>query len=316
MTAPRIKLAISSCLLGQEVRYDGGHKNNAWIQAGLTPYFDFVPYCPEVAIGMGVPREPIRLVQTDGDIEAVGVRNAKLNVSAALRDYGQQVAPALSEVSGYIVKKDSPSCGMERVRVFDAQGMPHKRGRGIYTATIMQYWPELPVEEEGRLMDPVLRENFIERVFIYHRWQQLEQAGLSVHGLMEFHRRHKLILLAHDESVYRQLGPRVAAASETDLAEVAVAYRQRMMTALRRPASRKRHTNVLQHILGFFKRDLDADDKQEMLEVLDNYRKGQLPLIVPITLLRHHLRRHPVDWIAEQYYLNPYPQELMLRNSL
>ena len=312
----QIRVGVSSCLLGQEVRYDGGHKRNAYMLNNLSGYFEFVPYCPEVAIGMGVPRPPIRLVRREDGVHAVGIDDPAMDKTEALRDYAFEVAGQLGDIAGYILKKDSPSCGMARVRVFDHNNVPAKVGSGIYAATLMECLPNLPVEEEGRLMDPVLRENFIERVFIYYRWQQLQCDGLTPAALVEFHSRHKFNLLAHDEQAYRRLGRLVADAGKEHLHSLANSYVDILMQALKKPASRKRHTNVLMHVMGYLKDYLDGDDKQELLEVLDNYRQGRVPLIVPITLLKHHLRKHPQPYIDQQYYMNPYPEELMLRNSL
>ncbi len=312
----KIKIGISSCLLGEEVRYDGGHKRNVYITGTLSKYFEFKPICPEMAIGLGVPRPTIRLVDKGDGIRVVGVTDASLDVTDKLQNFSRQAAKGLQHLSGYILKKDSPSCGMERVRVYNSNEMPEKRGRGVFADTLMQTWPNLPVEEEGRLMDPVLRENFIERVFIFYRWQQLIHHGLTANKLVEFHTRHKFNLLAHDEIAYRQLGRMVAELDQDNLQAIANNYIELLMTGLQTPATRKRHTNVLMHVLGFFKNQLAAEDKQEMLELLGAYRKGQVPLIVPITMLKHHLRRYPHPYIEQQYYMNPYPEELMLRNSL
>ncbi|MFP3874753.1 MAG: 2-thiouracil desulfurase family protein [Thiohalophilus sp.] len=312
----RIRIGISSCLLGQEVRYDGGHKRNVYVLNNLGEYFEFVPCCPEVAIGMGVPRPPIRLVRRDDGVHAVGIEDPTMDRTEALRDYAFDVSGQLQDVSGYILKKDSPSCGMERVRVFDHNNVPAKTGSGIYAATLMECLPNLPFEEEGRLMDPVLRENFIERVFVYYRWQQMIKAGLSPSALVDFHSRHKFNVLAHDEPAYRRLGRLVADAGKEHLHSLAGGYIDILMQALKIPATRKRHTNVLMHVMGYLKNSLDGDDKEELLEVLEKYRLGQVPLIVPITLLKHHLRKYPQPYIDQQYYMNPYPEELMLRNSL
>ncbi|TDX97773.1 YbgA family protein [Thiohalophilus thiocyanatoxydans] len=311
-----IRIGVSSCLVGQEVRFDGGHKRNAFMLSNLSPYFEFVPYCPEVAIGMGVPRPPMRLVQRQDGVHAVGTRDPALDNTEALRDYAFEVSGQLQAVSGYILKKDSPSCGMERVRVYDSNNVPARTGSGIYAETLMQCHPDLPFEEEGRLMDPVLRENFIERVFIYYRWQQLLRDGLTPSALVDFHSRHKFNVLAHDEPAYRRLGRLVADAGKEQLESLAGRYIEILMQALKKPATRKQHTNVLMHVMGYLKASLDGDDKHELLEVLEKYRLGQVPLIVPITLIKHHLRKYPQPYIDQQYYMNPYPEELMLRNSL
>ena len=312
----KILIGISSCLLGEEVRYDGGHKRNIYITGTLSQYFDFKPICPEMAIGLGVPRPTIRLVDKGTGIRVVGVKDELLHVTDKLQNFSKNAVAKLPSISGYILIKDSPSCGMERVRVYNANEMPEKRGRGIFADTLINSMPNLPVEEEGRLMDPVLRENFLERVFIYYRWQQLIKNGLTSNKLIEFHTRHKFNLLAHDETVYRKLGRMVAELDKENLQAIANNYIDLLMEGLKKPATRKRHTNVLMHIMGFFKNELAGDDKQEMLDLLDAYRSGRLPLIVPITMMKHHLRRFPHPYMEKQYYLSPYPEELMLRNSL
>lgn len=311
----KIPVAISSCLLGQAVRYDGSHKHNAYLTETLGKYLDYTGFCPEMAIGLGTPRPPIRLVQIDDATRARGVKDPMLDVTEQLQDYARDVVPMLDGYCGYIFKRASPSCGMERVKLYKDDNIAGS-DRGIYAAVIMQVLPALPVEEEGRLMDPVLRENFIERVFVYHRWRQFKNTGFSAAGLVEFHTLHKYSLLAHDETAYRELGRIVADAGKAELSERAQQYAQGLMQAMAKPATRKTHTNVLMHIMGYIKESLTADDKQELLEILDKYRLGQVPLIVPITLLKHYLRRYPDEYILRQVYLNPHPDELMLRNTL
>jgi len=311
----RIRIGISGCLLGQEVRYDGGHKHNGYITETLGAFFDFLPLCPEVAIGLGIPRPPIRLVRRGHAVRARGVGDPTLDVTEPLAAYADAVARKLDRVSGYILKKGSPSCGMERVKLYTDRGMPAHRAAGIYAGRLMELCPELPFEEEGRLMDPVLRENFIERVFVYHHWQQIRKK-LTAKGLVDFHSRHKFIVLAHDEKVYRSLGQRVAKAGRGRIADTGERYIQILMAALKKPATRNRHTNVLQHIAGYFKKHIDGPDKAELQDIISRYRRGLVPLIVPITLLRHYLRRHPDAYLASQWYLAPHPDELMLRNLI
>ena len=312
----KIQIGISSCLLGQEVRHDGGHKRNAYILNTLSRYFEFRPLCPETAIGMSIPRPPIRLVRENDEIRLVGSRDPDLDVTDQMNRFSAQAVTHMDDLSGYILKKDSPSCGMVRVRVYNDKGHPEKNGSGLFAEHLMKTHPSMPIEEEGRLMDPVLRENFIERVFIYYRWQKLCSEGLTVRGLMDFHARHKFNLLAHNETIYRELGPLVAEARPDTMTEIAAQYLDKLMQGMKRPATRKRHTNVLMHVMGFIKEALTADDKQELLDILDKYRFGQVPLIVPITLLNHHLRRSPQPYIEQQFYMSPYPEELMLRNNL
>jgi uncharacterized protein YbgA (DUF1722 family)/uncharacterized protein YbbK (DUF523 family) len=311
----RIKIAASSCLLGNPVRYDGGHKHNAYLTKTLSNYFELVGFCPEAAIGMGIPRPPIRLVQREDGIHAVGLIDPDMDKTVELSAYARQVAPQLTGFSGFIFKKDSPSCGMERVKVFDDNNVPARTGTGVFAAGIMQQCPQLPIEEEGRLLDPGLRENFIERVFVYYRWQQIEKS-LTPAALVGFHSQHKFNVLAHDEPAYRRLGRLVADAGTDKFHSIGKSYIEILMQAMKKPATRKKHTNVLMHIMGYIKPHLESDDKRELLEVLDSYRVGHVPLIVPITLIRHYLRRFPHPYIEQQYYMNPYPEELMLRNSL
>jgi uncharacterized protein YbgA (DUF1722 family)/uncharacterized protein YbbK (DUF523 family) len=316
MSDSKITIGISSCLLGQEVRFDSSHKHNRYITDTLGEYFEFRPFCPEVAIGLGIPRPPIRMVNIQGEVRVRGVKEPDRDVTDDLSHYAQDVAKHCHEFSAYIFKSKSPSCGMERVKIYSEKGDPLDKGPGIYAKGIMEAHPGLPVEEEGRLMDPHLRENFIERLFIYHRWRQYAAQGWTPSRLVEFHTRHKFIILAHYEPVYRELGRLVAEAGKGDAATLAQEYLDMMMPALKKLATTKSHTNVLQHIIGFFKEQLSSEDKQEFLEVLEDYRQGQLPLIVPITLIKHYLRLYSNDYIREQYYLNPHPKELQLRNKI
>lgn len=311
-----ITLGISSCLLGNEVRHDGGHKRNVYVMSTLSEYFRFRSFCPEMSIGLGVPRPAIRLTRSAGGIRLTGSDDPELDLTDGMNSWSADAVRGMQDLSGFILKNNSPSCGMERVRVYDGNGAPSRDGTGLFAATLIAAMPWLPVEEEGRLNDPMLRENFIERVFVYYRWQKMMLEGLTVSSLMEFHQRHKFILLAHDEQEYRRLGPLIANVNKGTLNEVADEYLLRMMTSLKARASRKRHTNVLMHVMGFLKDRIDSDDKQEMIEVMDNYRRGRVPLIVPVTLMRHHLRRFPDEYISSQYYMAPYPEELMLRNMI
>jgi len=311
-----ITLGISSCLLGNEVRHDGGHKRNVYVTNTLSCYFSFRPYCPEMAIGLGLPRPAIRLTRCAGGIRLTGAVDSAVDVTDDMKRWSEGVIEDMRELSGFILKSNSPSCGMERVRVYDGNGVPARDGVGVFASALMNAIPWLPVEEEGRLNDPMLRENFIERVFVYYRWQLLQKEGLTVFGLMEFHQRHKFILLAHDEAGYRRLGPLIAGLNRNNLEQVSTQYLSGIMTCLRTRASRKRHTNVLMHVMGFLKNKISSEDKQELIEIMDSYRHGRVPLIVPVTLMKHHLRNHPDDYIGNQYYMAPYPEELMLRNMI
>lgn len=318
----KILVGASSCLIGQKVRFNGGHKKDNYIVKTLGAYFEFQSFCPEMAIGLGVPRPTIRLVRaTEGaNIRAVSSKLPALDHTDALHNYAESIIAQVAHLSGYILKKDSPSCGMERVKVYNLEkpkSPPDRDGSGILTRVIKQHLPELPMEEEGRLHDPILRENFIERVFVYQRWQSLKQTGLTAAKLVTFHTRHKYSIMAHDQTALKTLGQLVATAgSYDDFPSLCQDYIQQLMTTMTLRVSRGQHTNVLQHLMGYVSHHLDQDDRAELVGVISQYQQGFVPLIVPLTLLNHHFRRHPHPYIEQQYYLNPHPAELMLRNQL
>lgn len=312
----RIRVGISSCLLGEEVRYDAGHKHDRYITTVLGRFFQFVPACPEVAIGLGVPRPPIRLVGDPATPRAVGVNDPSLDVTDRLDEYARSMVDRARTLSGYIFKRGSPSCGMERVKVFTTDAMPEKTGTGIFAKRLMLTIPTMPVEEEGRLTNPVLRENFVTRVFVYERWQRLRHEGLTPGRLVEFHTRHKMLIRAHNEEGYRRLGRLVADAGRSNPESLAEEYLSLLMTTLKNPATRRQHSNVLLHLAGYLKRDIDSGDKAELVRLIDEYRLGHVPLVVPVTLLKHHFRRCPDPYIGYQHYLDPYPEELKLRNYI
>ena len=313
---PRLTLAISACLLGNEVRYNGGHKKSQLCSQTLARHFDFQPLCPEVGIGLGTPREPIRLVGDPQAPRAVGTVTRERDVSEALIGYAEAMAGRLDAVSGLIVMQKSPSCGMERVKVYQADGHPAEHGSGLFTATIARLRPELPIEEDGRLNDPVLRENFIARVYAYGDWQQLCRDGLSRRGIIAFHSRHKYLLMAHNPRKYRELGRLLAGIGDHDPAEFGPRYFTAMMDALKKCATRGTHANVLQHLSGYLRRALPSEERRDIQQLIEQYRSGTVPLVVPLTMLKYHFRRHPDRYIALQAYLQPHPQELGLRNAI
>jgi uncharacterized protein YbgA (DUF1722 family)/uncharacterized protein YbbK (DUF523 family) len=314
---PAIKVGISACLLGSPVRFNGGHKESRLCSETLARHFEFVPVCPEVAIGLGTPREPIRLVGDPLSPRAVGTVHPELDVSEALTAYGKQIAAELTDISGYILMQKSPSCGMERVKVYQANGHPiDGGGSGLFAHALMQERPDLPIEEDGRLNDPVLRENFLTRVFAYAEWHRLLDAGLTRKALVEFHSRYKYQLMATAPVQYKALGRLVATVGNEPLDTFAPAYFSQLMCALKKTASRGTHSNVLQHLSGYLKKDIGSEDKQELQRLIDQYREGIVPLVVPLTLLKHHFRRHPDRYIASQVYLQPHPEDLSLRNGI
>ena len=310
-----LRIGISACLLGQQVRYDGGHKRDRFLTDTFGLFVEWVPVCPEVEAGFGTPREAMRLVDDDGRLRLVTVKTG-IDLTGQLERFARRRVEQLGadDLSGYVLKKDSPSCGVERVKVYNAHAAPSRSGQGLFAAALCARYPHLPVEEEGRLSDARLRENFVERVFAYRRLRELFTGRWTVGGLVRFHTAHKLTLMAHSVVAYRELGRLVAAASTAKRSDLEGDYTRRFMTALAAIATPRRHTNVLQHMAGYLKTVLDADSKAELQGAIEDYHRGLVPLIVPITLLRHHIRHHGVAYLAGQTYLEPHPRELMLRN--
>jgi len=311
-----IKVGISACLLGDEVRYDGGHKRDTFLADTFGRFVEWVPVCPEVECGLGTPREAMRLVRVGKDVRLITVKT-ETDLTARMETFARRRLPTLmlEGLSGYVFKKDSPSCGLERVKVYDG-GAPTRSGRGLFAAALVDRLPHLPVEEEGRLSDARLRDNFVERVFAYWRLRALFDSAWTVGALVRFHTAHKLIVMAHSPEAYRELGRLTAEAAGRARADVARRYEQGFMKALTVIATPRRHTNVLQHMLGYFKDRLDRASKAELAAAIEDYRRELVPLIVPITLFRHHVRVHDMEYLAGQLYLDPHPKELMLRNHV
>jgi uncharacterized protein YbgA (DUF1722 family)/uncharacterized protein YbbK (DUF523 family) len=314
ITFPRLRIGVSSCLLGNAVRYDGNHKRQPWLVEQLGRFADFVPYCPEMAIGLGVPREPIQLYGDPDNPRVRGVVDQSIDVTDALYAYGEEVAGQLGDIDGYVFMSKSPSCGVWRVKVRLDNGQAPKKGRGAYAAAVIQQCPHLPVEEEGRLNDHALRENFVTRLYVWQRWLALLSQGLTAARLIDFHTRHKYLVMAHSQAAYRRMGQLLSHLKGVDLKQVAEEYIEELMSALQRRAGAARHVNVLQHIMGYLKRRVTPGDKQELLDSMEAYRRGDVPMIVPVTLLRHHFRHHPDEYISMQWYLWPYPDGLGLRS--
>jgi uncharacterized protein YbgA (DUF1722 family)/uncharacterized protein YbbK (DUF523 family) len=315
---PTIVLGISSCLLGEKVRYDGGHKLDRFLVNTLGRFVDWVPVCPEVEMGLPIPRESLRLI---GDPQAPRLVAPKsgIDFTEQMQCWAQERLNQLTEVTlhGFVFKKDSPSSGLFRVKVYNEHGMAQRVGTGMFPREVMNRFPLLPLEEEGRLNDMPLRENFIERVFAYYRWTRMLDEEPTPGGLVRFHTAHKLTLMAHSPKRYTEMGRLVADAGKRDWDEFTAKYGAMLMEGLGVMGSRRKHVNVLQHLMGFLKNHLSSGDKEELLGLIKDYRQGLLPLIVPLTLLKHHLNRHSVpDWVHQQVYLNPYPKELMLRNHV
>jgi uncharacterized protein YbgA (DUF1722 family)/uncharacterized protein YbbK (DUF523 family) len=312
-----IRVGISTCLLGQAVRWDGGHKREAFLTDVLAPYFEWVPVCPEVEIGMGIPREPVQLVRAEGGLRMLGTRTRR-DWTEPMAEFAARRVRALErlDLCGYVLKKDSPSCGMERVKVRDAKGMARRDGRGLFAEALLRENPMLPVEEEGRLNDAVLRENWIERVFAYRRLRSLFEGRFSLGRLVAFHTAHKLQLLAHAPEAYRRLGRLVAGAKALPRAELRGRYETGFMETLAVRATPRRQVNVLQHCLGHFRERLEPKARAALAAQVADYQKGLVPLVVPVAMIRHYVDLLGVEYLAGQVYLEPHPKELMLRNRV
>ena len=315
---PVLRLGISSCLLGERVRYDGGHKLDHFLADTMARFVEWVPVCPEVEMGLTVPRESMRLV---GDPLEPRLITPKSNAdyTGQMQTWSRERLEQLAgmHLSGFVFKKDSPSSGLFRVKIYNQHGMAERTGSGLFARAFRDRFPLMPLEEEGRLNDLPLRENFIERIFAYYRWTELHESNPTPGGLVRFHTAHKLTLMAHSPKHYTELGRLVAQAGTIPWADLSATYGRLFVEGLALLGPRRKHVNVLQHLMGYLKKDLSADDKQELLGLIEDYRQELVPLIVPMTLLKHHLRRHPVpEWVWQQVYLNPYPKELMLRNHV
>jgi uncharacterized protein YbgA (DUF1722 family)/uncharacterized protein YbbK (DUF523 family) len=312
-----IKVGVSACLLGEEMRYDGGHKRDAFIVDTLGRHVTWVAVCPEMEIELGTPREAIRLQGPSSPPRLIGTKTG-VDLTRRMTDYARTRVRALTGLglSGYILKRASPSCGMERVKIYSEDGMPSRVGRGLFASALMDGLPLLPVEEEGRLSDPRLRENFITRVFAHCRLQALRESGGRPRDLVAFHTAHKFLLLAHSPRHYATLGRLVAGRPGGARTHWLDAYTEQLMAALGVMATTKKHVNVLQHLLGFFKNRLAAGEKRELLGLIEDYARGLVPLIVPITLVNHYVTRFDLAYIRDQVYLHPHPKELMLRNHV
>jgi uncharacterized protein YbgA (DUF1722 family)/uncharacterized protein YbbK (DUF523 family) len=312
-----IRVGVSSCLLGQEVRYDSGHKKDRYLTDILDDYVEWVSVCPEVESGMSTPRPAMRLVEDGQNVRMAEIKS-NIDHTTQMTKFSQLRVRKLRDqnLCGYILKKNSPSCGMTRVKIWKDKGMPRRDGRGLYASALMDAYPNLPVEEEGRLHDAALRENFIERVFAYRRLQDLFRPRWTVGQVMKFHTAHKLQLMAHSPVAYRTLGQLVAVTKEVPRATFRNDYEDGFMTALAQRASRGRNTNALQHAAGYVKTKIDSASRNELADLIHDYRNGLVPLVVPLSLLRHHIRVHEIDYLAGQSYLQPHPKELMLRNHV
>jgi len=314
----RVRIGISSCLLGEKVRFDGGHKKDEFLTSHFGRYVEWVPVCPEFEIGLGIPRESLRLVADGKSVRLVAPRSGldhtefmnKWTIEQAGRLAGQGLC-------GYVLKRSSPSCGLERVKVYKGTGLLNRDGRGLFAAGLVDRFPNLPMEEEGRLNDPRLRENFVSQVFSYKRWMDLQKEGLTRALIMQFHARHKFLLMAHHQDGMRSLGNLIGQAGRTiSPKRLGEQYFDKFCEVMQHTPTRRNHANVLQHLAGYFSEQLASEDRAELSDVIDRYRRDRLPLIVPVTLIRHYVRKFNVEYLKDQIYLDPHPDELNLLNQL
>jgi len=313
----QIRVGISSCLLGNNVRYDGGHKLDRFLTDTLGKYVDYVPVCPEVECGLSIPRPSMRL-EGKPDAPRLIVTSTREDLTERMDAWAKKRVAELEkeDLCGFIFKSDSPSSGMERVKVYNEKSMPVKNGVGLFAAMFMKHFPLLPVEDEGRLHDPGLRENFIERIFALKKWRETLTEKNFKKSLIGFHTKHKLLILAHSTKHYQMMGKLVAAQKNFSAKDIQKQYQDLLLEALKMKATPAKHVNVLQHMMGYFKEQLSADEKKELLELIHAYRDGYIPLIVPVTLISHYVRKYDEPYLKDQVYLNPHPAELQLRNHV
>jgi uncharacterized protein YbgA (DUF1722 family)/uncharacterized protein YbbK (DUF523 family) len=308
----KLVIGLSACLAGQEVRFDKSHKRSNFCMDVLSEFVEYKTFCPEMAVGLPTPRQTVRQIEKD-NIITVSRPDGSGDITDALNRYGEQVATKIPNLSGFVFCAKSPSCGMERVKVYSEDGRSCKKeGVGVFAYQIMKHNPNLPCEENGRLNDPLLRENFILRVFVYHQWQQLLAKGITKNALFDFHASNKYLLMAHHVESYKTLG-RILAEATDDLEPVAERYISGLMSALSHRATRKTHANTMYHLMGYFKKELNQEQKSELLDNIEQYRLGLLPLLAPLTLFKHYLKTFPKDYLINQRYFDPYPVELKLR---
>ncbi len=309
------RIGVSSCLLGNSVRFDGGHKHDRFITDTLGTSVNFVPVCPEAECGLGIPIKPLRLVGIPESCRLVFIKTED-EITDRMHEWSKKRLAELEKenLCGFIFKSKSPSCGMERVKIYSKEGNPVLKGRGIFAGMFMDRFPNIPVEEEGRLNDPHLRENFVERIFTLYRWRQLLENSKNMSGLVEFHTCNKLLVLSHSTEIYREMGKLVADGKKYPADGLFRKYEILMLSALSLKSTEKKNLNVLYHMMGYFKKQLDSNEKSELIEIFTNYAELKIPLIVPVTLVNHYAKKYKSEYLEKQTYLNPHPLELKLRN--
>jgi uncharacterized protein YbgA (DUF1722 family)/uncharacterized protein YbbK (DUF523 family) len=313
----KIPVGISACLLGENVRFNGGHSRSVYCLGPLAEYFDYARFCPEMAAGFGTPRPTLRL---EGDPTAPRLAYSNkpgTDVSERLIDANATYLAVMPPVDGYILMKNSPSCGLSRIKVYQENGHPHmQRVAGLFTQALQQQYPNLPVEEEGRLHDPNLRENFLLRVFAHHEFRLAVIEQPTMKALLDFHSRYKYIVMAHSQGAYKEIGRMLSGQERRPLTELIELYFTTLMQAISKPAKRKNHCNVLMHLVGYLKKTVDGNIRNEILDVIEQYRRGEVNLATPVTLLHHYLKLYGSDYVQQQRYFAPYPRALGIRNTV
>ena len=312
-----VKIGVSACLIGEKVRWDGKHRRDSYLSDVLAKYVEFVPLCPEIACGMSIPREKLRQADCAGQIRLIGYDSGE-DMTDAMSEWADRVLPGLDdeELSGFILKPGSPTCGMRHAKIFSTTGKAARYGSGFFTRKLMEHAPLLPVETPDRLHNPILRENFIRRVFVLLRWRQLLAKGKTLGNLVDFHTRHKMLIRAHDLRGYRELGHLLGHATQSSVNETFTKYGALLFKSLTLKATPNKNSDVLTHAVGFFKKYIGAEDKQELLTMISDYKSGKIPLLMPVTLLNHYARKYGKPYLTQQYFLNPSPTELKLLNHV
>ena len=313
----KVRIGVSSCLLGNPVRWNAGHKLDRYLTNILGQFVEYVPVCPEVEAGFGVPRESVRLVGDPEDPRMITFKSKK-DLTDQMKRWAKKRVKELEkeDLCGFIFKSDSPSSGMIRVKVYSEKGMPRKVGVGMFARAFMDHFPRIPCEDDGRLRNAAIRENFIERLFSLKRWRDIASASPKMGKLVDYHSRNKLLLLSHSQKHYRLMGKLVANEKKLPPRKLFDQYEQLLLEALELKTTVKKNQNVLLHLMGYFKKQLTPDEKQELLEIFDQYRSGYVPLLVPLTLINHYVRKYDQPYLKIQTYLNPHPVELKLRTSV
>ncbi len=313
----KIKIGISSCLLGNKVRWNGGHRRDSYLTETLGRYVEWVPVCPEVEVGLGIPRETLRLVGDPENPRLVFTKTGN-DITGRMQQWAESRLDDLAreDLCGFIFKCDSPSSGMVRVKVYNKKGMPQKKGVGIFARAFMDRFPLIPVEDDGRLRDPSIRENFIDQVFTLKRWRETRGRRSCVGNVVDFHTRNKLVLMAHSPRHLKEMGALAAKGKQVGCPSLYGAYEQLLLEALRLKTTVSKNYNVLQHAMGYFRKQLTADEKQELMEVMQQYKQSLVPLVVPLTLLRHYVRKYDQPYLRDQTWLNPHPADLKLHNHV